>query len=111
MPCLAAPQRLRARICVGVGAVGVGLGAYYLSEASKENARQPEQYDEFAAKGERVRQLQIQGGVVLGVGSALLLTGVIRYAVLGARERKAKTTSLAPVWGPRWAGLSVAGRF
>lgn len=100
-----------APIFIGVGAVGVGLGGYYLSEASKEDARQPGQYDEFAAKGERVRRLQIQGGVILGVGGALLLTGVIRYAVLGARDRKANAAAVAPAWGHRWAGVSFSGRF
>lgn len=100
-----------APIFIGVGGVGVGVGAYFLSEASKENARQPDQYDEFAAKGERVRQLQIQGGVILGIGGALVLTGAIRYAVLGARDRKANVASVVPTWGHRWAGVSVSGRF
>ncbi len=99
-----------APILIGVGAVGVGIGGYYLAEASEENARQPEQYDEFAAKGERVRQLQVRGGVILGVGGALLLTGVIRYAILAAKGRRSKT-AFAPSVGPRWAGASLSGRF
>lgn len=99
-----------APVLIGVGAIGVGLGGYFLKQASDENARQPEQYDEFAAKGDRVRRLQIQGGVILGVGAALLLTGAIRYAVLGARDRRSRT-AVAPTLGPRWAGISVGGRF
>lgn len=99
-----------APVLIGVGAIGIGVGGYYLGQAADENARQPEQYDEFAAKGDRVRRLQIQGGVILGVGGALLLTGVIRYAVLGARDRRSRT-AFAPTFGPRWTGVSVAGRF
>jgi tetratricopeptide (TPR) repeat protein len=99
-----------APVLIGVGAIGIGVGGYYLGQAADENARQPEQYDEFAAKGDRVRRLQIQGGVILGVGGALLLTGAIRYAVLAARDRRSRT-AVAPSFGPRWAGISVAGRF
>lgn len=99
-----------APVLIGVGAVGVGVGGWYLSEASKENAKRPELYDEFAAKGDRVRELQIRGGVILGIGGALVLTGAIRYAVLGARGRRA-ATAFSPVIGPRWTGVSVSGRF
>jgi len=101
-----------APIFIGVGAVGVGVGGYFLSEAAKENARQPEQYDEFAAKGDRVTQLQVRGGVILGIGGALVLTGAIRYAVLAARGRKSKTAFVpSPSLGRRWAGVSFSGRF
>ncbi len=99
-----------APVLIGVGAVGVGVGGYFLSEASKENAASPEQYDEFAKKGERVQQLQIRGGVILGVGGALVLAGVIRYTVLGVKGRRA-TTAFVPTAGPRWAGISASGRF
>lgn len=99
-----------APVLIGVGAIGVGIGGYYLGQASEENSKQPEQYDEFAAKGERVRQLQVQGGVILGVGGALVLTGAIRYAVLGARGRRNKT-AFTPLVGPRFTGASFSGRF
>lgn len=99
-----------APVLIGVGAIGVGIGGYYLGQASEENSKQPEQYDEFAAKGERVRQLQVQGGVILGVGGALILTGAIRYAVLGARGRRNKT-AFTPLVGPRFTGASLSGRF
>lgn len=99
-----------APVLIGVGAIGVGVGGYFLGQAADENARQPEQYDEFAAKGDRVRRLQIQGGVILGVGGALLLTGAIRYVVLAVRDHRSRT-AIAPSFGPQWAGLSVAGRF
>lgn len=99
-----------APVLIGVGVIGVGLGGHYLSEAVEENERQPELYDEFAQKGERVRRLQIQGGVILGVGGALVLTGAIRYAVLGARGRRTNT-ALSPSVGPGFAGAAVSGRF
>ncbi len=99
-----------APVLLGLGAVGVGVGGFYLSEASKENASQPEQYDDFAKKGDRVRQLQIRGGVILGVGGALVLAGAIRYAVLGVRGRRA-ATAFVPAFGPRWSGVSISGRF
>jgi tetratricopeptide (TPR) repeat protein len=99
-----------APILIGVGAVGVGLGGWYLSEADKENAKMPDQYDDFAAKGDRVRSLQIRGGVILGIGGALVLTGAIRYAVLGIRGRRS-TTAFSPALGPRSAGVTFSGRF
>jgi len=99
-----------APVLIGVGAIGVGIGGYYLGQASEENAKQPEQYDEFAAKGERVRQLQVQGGVILGVGAALVLTGAIRYTVLGVRGRKSRT-AFTPLVSPRLTGASLSGRF
>ncbi len=99
-----------APVLIGVGAIGVGIGGYYLGQAAEENSKQPEQYDEFAAKGERVRQLQVQGGVILGVGAALVLTGAIRYAVLGVRGRRNKT-AFTPLVSPRLTGASLSGRF
>ncbi|MEM6292987.1 MAG: hypothetical protein AAGA54_17055 [Myxococcota bacterium] len=99
-----------APIFIGVGAVGVGIGGYFLSEASRENAEQPERYDEFEAKGQRVQDLQVRGGIILGIGGALVLTGVIRYAVLASRNRRAKV-AFTPAVAPKWAGVSVQGRF
>lgn len=99
-----------APVLIGVGAVGVGVGGYYVGEAVKENSKQPEQYDEFAAKGERVRQLRIQGGVILGIGGTLILVGAIRYTVLGVRGRRNKT-AFTPIVGPRFTGASLSGRF
>ncbi len=99
-----------APVLIGVGAVGVGVGAYYLGQASEENSKQPEQYDEFAAKGDRVKKLQVQGGVILGVGGALVLAGAIRYTILGVRGRRNRT-ALVPAVGPRWSGVSFSGRF
>ncbi len=99
-----------APIFIGVGAVGVGIGGYFLSEAARENAEQPERYDEFEAKGQRVQDLQVRGGIILGIGGALVLTGVIRYAVLASRNRRAKV-AFSPSLAPRWAGVSVQGRF
>ncbi|MBV1857937.1 MAG: CDC27 family protein [Nannocystaceae bacterium] len=98
-----------APVLIGVGAIGVGIGGYYLAQASAENSKQPELYDEFAAKGERVRQLQVQGGVILGVGGALVLTGAIRYVILGVRARN--EMAFTPLVGPRFTGASLSGRF
>lgn len=99
-----------APVLIGVGAIGVGLGGYYLGQASQEKSKQAEQYDDVAPKAERVQQLQVQGGVILGVGGALILTGAIRYAVLGVRGRRNKT-AFTPLVGPRFTGASLSGRF
>ncbi|MGH1346732.1 MAG: hypothetical protein ACRBN8_34515 [Nannocystales bacterium] len=99
-----------APVLIGVGAIGVGVGGYFLGQASQENSKPAEQYDEFEAKGERVRQLRVQGGVILGVGGALVLTGAIRYAVLGIRNRRSRT-AFTPLVGPRLTGASFSGRF
>ncbi len=98
-----------APVMAGLGIVGLGVGGYFLGQASKENKEQPDRYDEFEAKADRVQALRIRGGVITGIGGALFLGGVIRYAVLGVRERKA--VSIGPVLSPRWTGLTIRGRF
>jgi uncharacterized protein (DUF2062 family) len=53
--------------------------------------------------------MTIAGGVVLGVGGALLVGGAIRWAVLGVRQRR--RTSAGPLLHPRSVGLAISGRF
>lgn len=98
-----------APVLAGLGLVGVGVGSYFLVEASRENKKQPMVYEDFEAKAERVQTLRIQGGVITGVGGALLLGGIIRYAVLGAREKR--DMAFTPVASPRFTGLTLQGRF
>lgn len=99
-----------APILIGLGAAGVGVGGFFLVQAAEEKAKQPMQYDDFESKGERVQALQIRGGVILGVGGALVLAGAIRWAVLGARGRRANT-AFVPAVSPRWSGFAIRGSF
>lgn len=102
-----------APIILGVGLVGVGVGGALLSQASNIDPAAADDYGAFEADRDRQRTLRISGGVVLGIGGALIVGGIVRYVVVAGRLRdeKASSTSVTPMWGPRSAGLSVQGRF
>jgi hypothetical protein len=72
----------------------------------------------IAEKGNEGRSQQRTGGIVLGVGAAAAIGGVIWYFVQppsgGGRMSHQNTPQRAgvtPVIGPGFAGLSLAGRF
>ncbi len=94
---------------VGVGAAGVAIGIGLLAAAAVERNNPCDQYDCFQAQRLRMDRFTIAGAVVLGVGGALLVGGVVRWAVLGKRQRA--RASAGPLLLPRSAGVSVLGRF
>lgn len=96
-------------VLVGLGAAGVATGVGLLAAAAVEHNNPSETYDTFERQQERADRMTIAGAVVVGVGGALLVGGVIRWAVLGARQRG--RTSAGPLLHPRSVGLSFAGRF
>lgn len=86
-----------ALMVVGVVGAGVGVGLV---------AKKPVTPDPFMAW--ETRSTRNPGIAMLAVGGAVLVTGVIVYA-LGRRQ--AKATQVTPVAGPGMYGLSWSGRF
>ena len=104
---------------VAVGVVGVGVGTGLLVKAEIDAKRNENQepdpgddtldYGEFSARADRIETFRIAGGVVAGVGGALLIGGAVRWAVLGVREKR--NTNVAVTWGRDFTGLTLSGRF
>ncbi len=92
---------------VVLGAVGTGLLAAGQSKA-KAAMHGSENYDAYAEDAGRVRNLRISGGVLAGVGGALIIAGVVKL-VLHARQSPRHDVSF---WtAPAGAGVIVRLRF
>jgi hypothetical protein len=89
---------------VGVGLATTAAGAGVLIAAEVQNSQRPPTYGMFAQQNDRITTMRIAGGVVLGVGAALLIGGVVRWAVLGAKQKRLGAVRPS---GP----LGLAGRF
>lgn len=100
-------------VLVGTGAVGlaVGLGFYGRSVSLDRSAdRDARDQDEFVQRIERAVRFNRVGLATIGVGSALLAAGVIRYAVVGARSRRQRS-HLGWLGLPRGGGVFLMHRF
>ncbi len=93
---------------VGIAAVGAGVGVLVAGIVEKKKAS--DTYGEFDDRQARARNMQIAGGVVLGVGAAVLVGGIVRFAILGARAKKQKN-GVAGFYTPGGGGLVLTGRF
>jgi len=112
-------------VVAGAGGVLAVVGVVVLAGGiSKENDAEeacPQRVgcaDPIAEKGNEGRTQQRTGGIVLGIGVAAAAGGLVWYFVSapsgGGRtsdKRAAREASVAPVMGPGFAGLSLAGRF
>jgi hypothetical protein len=96
-------------VLVGLGAAGTATGIGLLAAAAVERNNPCNRYDCFEVQQQKVDNLTIAGAVVVGVGGALLVGGVVRWAVLGARQRG--NASAGPLVHPRSIGISIVGRF
>jgi tetratricopeptide (TPR) repeat protein len=100
-----------------VGVVGTGVGTGLLV-ASALRQRQLDadiddmtvNYGEFDERRRGIRNLRIAGGAVVGVGAALLVGGIVRWAVVGSRK-KASAPSVGFMLHRDHAGLTISGRF
>jgi len=101
-----------APILLGVGMVGVGVGAGLLGQAASLDPENADDYGAFESERDQQHSRRIAGGVILGVGGALLVGGVVRY-ILVARKNDAQRSpaALTPSFGPHQAGLTIRGRF
>jgi hypothetical protein len=75
-------------VLVGVGAATAAAGAGVLIAAQLQSGQGAPTYGMFAEKSDRIDTMRIAGGVVLGVGAALLIGGVVRWAILGAKQKR-----------------------
>lgn len=92
----------------GVAALGLGVASVATGGA-------------FLGIGERrpdddksqIRDFRPSGYGLLGVGGALVITGVALIVVdrVRAKRRSGQSAAVAPLLGPRSAGFSVSGRF
>lgn len=96
---------------VGAGIAGGALLAVGISTVGEaDNEANEGAYYEAENRGNRQATA---GAVLLGVGGALIVGGIIRYGVLASRakkKRKNKGTSATLVPGPGF-GLALTGRF
>lgn len=93
---------------VGIAAVGAGIGVLVAGIVEKQKGSGT--YGEFDDRQAKARNMQIAGGVVLGVGAAVLLGGIVRFAILGSRAKKQKNVASA-FFTPGGAGVALTGRF
>ena len=97
-------------VLVGVGAATAAAGGTILIVAEVQNNTQAENYELMMQRNDRIKSMRVAGAVVLGVGGALLIGGVVRWAVLGAKQNRSRTAVL-PAFGPGQAGLTLRRRF
>ena len=102
-----------APILLGVGVVGVGVGGAFLGAAARLDPENAADYGAFEVEREDQRDLRIRGGIILGIGGALVIGGAIRYALVARKidAENASTARVMPTFGRRWGGVSVQGRF
>jgi hypothetical protein len=82
-------------VATGVVGLGVGLGLYVQGRADERGAARAEDlqaFDDHALRAIRLNQAAI---ATLAVASGLAVAGVIRYAVLGRRDRRRRTRMAA----------------
>ncbi|MCH9681162.1 MAG: hypothetical protein K0V04_07005 [Deltaproteobacteria bacterium] len=68
-----------------------------------------ERVNYIADQDDRARRFLISGSVVLGIGTAVTIGGVVQ--IIMHRRRSPSNIALAPALSPRHAGLTVRGRF
>jgi hypothetical protein len=99
-------------VLVGVGLATAAAGAGVLAAAQVQSGQQAPTYGMFANQSDRIDSMRIAGGVVLGVGAALLIGGVVRWAVLGARQkRRGPGRTASSRSAPPGPAFGLGGRF
>lgn len=100
-----------ALVSTGASLLGAGIGLMVAAEVHDATARDQPSHDEFLQRIDTAATEQLVGIVALGVGGAVAVGGVIRFAVVARRSgssRRARVTA----WGGRsGAGVGVVGRF
>jgi hypothetical protein len=90
-------------VLVGVGLGTIAAGAGVLIAAQVQNSQQAPTYGMFAEQSDQIETMRIAGGVVLGIGAALLIGGVVRWAVVGSKQKRRSALRFGPT--------GLAGRF
>lgn len=98
-----------ALVAVGSALVGAGTGLVITAAVHDAGALELPTHDDYLRRIDTAAAEQLAGFVALGVGSAAVLGGAIRLALV-ATGRRPRTRATA--WaGRHGAGLGVAGRF
>lgn len=73
-----------------LGLVGMGVGTGLLLQAQQDEraADDAGNLEDFDRHARRAEQWSQAGVITLGVGAGLLVVGIVRYAVVGARNRR-----------------------
>jgi len=102
--------RIAGIACGALGLASIGTAIYYYTRATslsdKVTGANPASPSDYQA-GKDAETMQ---WVFYGVGAAALATGTVLY-LLGYSQATPAQVSLAPILGPRSAGLSVQGGF
>jgi tetratricopeptide (TPR) repeat protein len=120
-PAVVVTDRARPRRKIVAGAVTAGFGLAALavggaclglakstSDALSADDAARREFDPAAEQ--RGKTYDLLGGVFLGIGAAALVAGGT-VAIIGARERRPRTLTLAPALSPQLAGVAVHGAF
>ena len=77
-------------VLVGTGALGIAIGAALIPIANRQarSARDEFLHQEFDDRYRSARRARAAGISVLAVGGALVLGGIIRYAIVASRDRR-----------------------
>jgi tetratricopeptide (TPR) repeat protein len=78
----------------GVAALAIGGGLYGRAVNDEKAARTADDVIVYADKIERASTLSRAGIAMFAVGGALTLAGIIRWAVVGARNRRSSRTAV-----------------
>jgi hypothetical protein len=96
---------------VGAGVVGLGVGAALLVSASvaDDDKLTAATYGEYKVLDDRAESRGRFGVIATAVGGALVLGGIVRYALRGGDEQRAQVSGwIAPEGG---GGIAAVGRF
>jgi tetratricopeptide (TPR) repeat protein len=100
---------------VGVGVVGVGVGAGLLGVASSRAGKAADagSHSEYLDMRIGATKLRNGGAVALSIGGALVIGGVVRYVIVAKQGKQAKASAwrMSPELGRRWVGVTVGRRF
>ncbi|MCA9652747.1 MAG: hypothetical protein KC501_22710 [Myxococcales bacterium] len=99
----------------GAGLVGIVIGGSLMAVARRKAREAPNAgiEDDYLAISAQARRMNAGGIVVLSLGSALVIGGAIRYAVLAARGRRGSETAERARRRPAITtiGLGLGGSF
>ncbi len=89
----------------GAGALAAGIGLYVVSARAEQDAAGATIYDDYAARVHTARVERAVGITGLVLGGALIVGGVVRYALRGRGGRARAALSISP------GGLVLGGSF
>jgi tetratricopeptide (TPR) repeat protein len=102
-------------VLVGVGVAGVGVGGALMGMGASAAGKADDE-DSHAAyldARDRATGLRNGGAIALSIGGALLVGGIVRYAVVAKKGKEGKATAwqLSPALGRSWASVTIGRRF